>query len=52
LAYLCGIAGNGEHPLGWESLSVGEEFARFQTGGATLALFSLGLLALPRTLDF
>jgi hypothetical protein len=31
--------------LGWESLSEGEEFARFQTGGATLALFSLGLLA-------
>ncbi len=31
--------------LGWESLSEGEEFARFQTGGATLALFSLDLLA-------
>ena len=31
--------------LGWESLSEGEEFTRFQTGGATLALFSLGLLA-------
>jgi uncharacterized protein len=31
--------------LGWESLSEGEEFARFQTGGATLALFSRGLLA-------
>ncbi len=31
--------------LGWESLSEGEEFVRFQTGGATLALFSLGLLA-------
>ena len=29
--------------LGWESLSESEEFARFQTGGATLALFSLGL---------
>jgi catechol 2,3-dioxygenase-like lactoylglutathione lyase family enzyme len=31
--------------LGWESLSEGDEFARFQTGGATLALFSLDLLA-------
>ena len=31
--------------LGWESLSEGEDFARFRTGGATLALFSLGLLA-------
>jgi hypothetical protein len=31
--------------LGWESLSEGEEFARFKTGGATLALFSLDLLA-------
>ena len=31
--------------LGWESRSEGEEFARFQTGGATLALFSLDLLA-------
>ena len=31
--------------LGWESLSEGNEFARFQTGGATLALFSLDLLA-------
>jgi catechol 2,3-dioxygenase-like lactoylglutathione lyase family enzyme len=31
--------------LGWESLSEGDEFARFQTGGATLALFSLNLLA-------
>ena len=31
--------------LCWEPLSEGEEFVRFQTGGATLALFSLGLLA-------
>ncbi len=31
--------------LGWESLSEGDDFARFQTGGATLALFSLDLLA-------
>ena len=31
--------------LGWESRSEGDEFARFQTGGATLALFSLDLLA-------
>lgn len=31
--------------LGWESLSEGDEFTRFQTGGATLALFSLDLLA-------
>ena len=31
--------------LGWESLSEGDEFARFHTGGATLALFSLDLLA-------
>jgi len=31
--------------LGWESLSEGDEFARFQTGGATLALFSLDSLA-------
>ena len=31
--------------LGWESLSEGDEFARFQLGGATLALFSLDLLA-------
>ncbi len=31
--------------LGWESRSEGAEFARFQTGGATLALFSLALLA-------
>ncbi len=31
--------------LGWESLSEGEDFARFRTGGATLALFSLELLA-------
>ena len=30
---------------GWQSLSEGDEFARFQTGGATLALFSLDLLA-------
>ena len=30
--------------LGWQSLSNGEEF-RLQTGGATLALFLLGLLA-------
>ena len=31
--------------LGWESRSEGEEFARFRIGGATLALFSLNLLA-------
>lgn len=31
--------------LGWESRSEGDEFARFRTGGATLALFSLDLLA-------
>src|SRR3712207_3217603 len=31
--------------LGWESLSEDDEFARFQTGGATLALFSHDLLA-------
>ena len=31
--------------LGWESRSEGGEFARFQIGGATLALFSLNLLA-------
>ena len=31
--------------LGWESRSEGAEFARFLTGGATLALFSLDLLA-------
>jgi catechol 2,3-dioxygenase-like lactoylglutathione lyase family enzyme len=31
--------------LGWQSLSEGDEFARFQTGGATLAHFSLDLLA-------
>lgn len=31
--------------LGWESFSEGDEFTRFQTGGATLALFSLDLLA-------
>jgi uncharacterized protein len=31
--------------LGWESRSEGDEFARFQIGGATLALFSLDLLA-------
>jgi uncharacterized protein len=31
--------------LGWESRSEGDEFARFRIGGATLALFSLNLLA-------
>ena len=31
--------------LGWESRSEGDEFARFWIGGATLALFSLNLLA-------
>jgi len=31
--------------LGWQSRSEGDEFARLQTGGATLALFSLDLLA-------
>jgi uncharacterized protein len=31
--------------LGWQSRSEGDEFARMQTGGATLALFSLDLLA-------
>jgi catechol 2,3-dioxygenase-like lactoylglutathione lyase family enzyme len=31
--------------LGWQSHSEGDEFARMQTGGATLALFSLDLLA-------
>ena len=34
--------------LGWESRSEGDEFARFQIGGATLALFSLNLLRRPR----
>lgn len=31
--------------LGWESRSDGDEWARFHTGGATLALYPLGALA-------
>ena len=31
--------------LGWRSRSDGDEWARFHTGGATLALYSLDLLA-------
>jgi uncharacterized protein len=31
--------------LGWESHSVGDEFARFEIGGAVLALYSLDALA-------
>jgi catechol 2,3-dioxygenase-like lactoylglutathione lyase family enzyme len=31
--------------LGWESRSDGDEWARLHTGGATLALYSLDLLA-------
>jgi uncharacterized protein len=37
--------------LGWQSLSDGEEFSRLQTGGATLALFSLSLLAAEANLE-
>jgi catechol 2,3-dioxygenase-like lactoylglutathione lyase family enzyme len=31
--------------LGWESRSAGDEFARFEIGGAVLALYSLDALA-------
>jgi uncharacterized protein len=31
--------------LGWRSHTAGDDFARFETGGAVLTLYSLGLLA-------